>query len=94
MLRIFSYEGHGWLDNVVTDDELIVPVCRRRHPKFPMYKTVFICSFPENVVEDELMKSKFDYKKDKKFLLRMTHGENFKESESLKNFQKLSFNQT
>ena len=93
MLRIMSNEGHGRLDKVVTGDELTVPVCRLRHPKFPMDKTVFIRSFPEDVDEDEFIKAKYDYKKIKKYLLRMTHGENFKESESFKNFQKLSFHQ-
>ena len=46
MLRILSNEGHGRLDKVVTGDELTVPVCRLRHPRFPMDKTVFIRSFP------------------------------------------------
>ena len=91
MLRIMSNEGHGRLDKVVTGDELTVPVCRLRHPKFPMDKTVFIRSFPEDVDADEFSKAKYDYKKIKKYLLRMTHGENFKESESFKNFHSISF---
>ena len=93
MLRILSNEGHGRLDNVISGDELTAPVCRLRHPKFPIDKTEFIRSFPEDVAEDELIKAKYDYKKIKKYLLRITHGENFKQSENFQKFQKLSFRQ-
>ena len=93
MLRILSNEGHGRFDNIISGDELTAPVCRLRHPKFPIDKTEFIRSFPEDVAEDELIKAKHDYKKIKKYLLRMTHGENFKQSENFQKFQKLSFRQ-
>ena len=93
VMKIFSTEGHGRLDKVIEGDELTVPVCRLRHPKFPMDKTAFIRPFLENVDESELKKAKYDYKRIKKYLLRITNGDKFKESESWKSFRNLSFNQ-
>ena len=68
-------------------------MCRLRHPKYPIDKTEFVRVFPQDVDENELKTAKSDYRKIRKYLLRLTHGEDFKESEYWKNFKKLSFNE-
>ena len=93
IVRILEAEGHGRLDNKKQGDELQVQVCRLRHPKYPIDKTEFVRAFPQDVDENELKTAKRDYRKIRKYLLRLTHGEDFKESEDWKNFKKLSFNE-
>ena len=91
--RILGTEGHGRNDGKVEGEHLLVPVCRLRHPKYPLDKTEFIRAFPENTDENELKQAKADYKKINKYLLRLTNGDDFKNSEKWKTFQKWSFNQ-
>ena len=79
------------LDNKLKGEHLLTPVCRLRHPKYPLDKTEFLRSFPANTEENELKEAKNDYYKIRKYLLRLTHGEEFKDSEKWKNFTKLSF---
>jgi hypothetical protein len=93
VIRILSREGHGRLDNEKEGDELLVEVCRLRHPKYPIDKTEFVLAFPEDVDENELKVAKKDYRKIRKYLLRLTHGADFKDSEQWKNFKGLTFNQ-
>ena len=61
--RILGSEGHGRNDGKVEGEHLLVPVCRLRHPKYPLDKTEFIRAFPENTDENELKQAKADYKK-------------------------------
>ena len=49
-------------------------------------------AFPVDTDEDELKAAKKDYRKIRKYLLRLTHGEGFKESEDWKHFKNMSFN--
>ena len=77
-IRIYKGEGHGRLDKVKEGDELLVPVCRLRHPKFPIDKTEFLQAFPSDIDEDQLKEAKKDYRKIKMYLLRLTDGDDFK----------------
>ena len=90
--RILPTEGHGRLDYKIEGEELLAPVCRLRHPKYPMDETKFVRGFAEGTNEDELKQAKKDYKKIRKYLLRLTHAEDFKESDKWKCFIKLTFN--
>ena len=92
-IRIYKGEGHGRLDKVKEGDELLVPVCRLRHPKFPIDKTEFLQAFPSDIDEDQLKEAKKDYRKIKMYLLRLTDGDVFKETEEWKKFIRLSFNE-
>ena len=67
--RIRENEGHGRLDNKVEGEHLLTPVCRLRHPKYPIDKTVFVRSFPANTEESEFQEAKKDYYKIRKYLL-------------------------
>ena len=67
-------------------------VCRLRHPKYPIDKTEFIFAFPQDADENELSKAKKDYRKIRKYLLRLTHGEDFKASDDWKFFKNMTFN--
>ena len=91
ILRISPLEGHGHLDGKKESDELIVCICRYNFPKNPMDKAEFLYAFPENVDKNELKQAKDDYLKIRKYLLRLTYGENFKNQEQWLNFVNLSF---
>ena len=91
--RILPTEGHGRLDYKIEGEELLAPVCRLRHPKYPIDETEFVRGFPEDTNEDEIKQAKKDYKKIRKYLLRLTHAEDFKESDRWKSFIKLTFNE-
>ena len=56
-----------------------------------MDKAEFLYAFPENVDKNELNQAKDDYLKIRKYLLRLTYGENFKNQEQWLNFVNLSF---
>ena len=56
-----------------------------------MDKAEFLYAFPEDVDKTELKQAKEDYRKIRKYLLRLTHGENFKDQEKWLNFVNLSF---
>ena len=49
--------------------------------------------FPADYDKKELKKAKEDYHKIRKYLLRLTHGENFRSKEEWLNFLNLSFNE-
>ena len=91
VIKIYPTEGHGRLDNQKQGDELSVQVCRLRHPKYPIDQTEFIFAFPQDADENELNKAKKDYKKIRKYLLRLTHGEDFKASNDWKLFKNMTF---
>ena len=91
MIKIYPKEGHGRLDGLIEDDMLLVPVCRFNHPKNPIDKTEFILGFPENYDEIELKKAKADYSRIRKFLLRITHGNDFEKGQKWKKFKEMSF---
>ena len=42
---------------------MLAPICRLRHPKYPMDETKFVRGFAEGTNEDELKQAKKDYKK-------------------------------
>ena len=92
-LRIAENEGHGRLDNRVKDDELMVPLCRYNFPKNPSDETVLLRPFPQNYDKKELKAAEDDYKKIRKYLLRMTHGDDFDQSEQWKEFCQMDFNE-
>ena len=71
----------------------MVPVCRLRHPKFPCDTTEFIYGFSEDEEQEVIKNAKKDYNKIRKYLLRMTHGEKFRESVAWKHFVSLNFPQ-
>ena len=91
VLRISSNEGYGRHDKTMKGEELLVPVCRLRHPKFPCNSTEFIYGFSQDEDEEFVKKAKKDYNKIRKYLLRITHGENFRESAAWKYFVSLTF---
>ena len=93
VIRISGSEGHGRLDHKIQGEDLQIDVCRLRHPKYPIDKTEFVFGFPNDVDEDQLKKAKQDYRKIRKYLLRITYGEKFKDSEEWKIFKKLTFNE-
>ena len=91
IIRIPGTEGHGRLDYKIQGQDLQIDVCRLRHPKFPIDETEFVFGFPQDVDEKVLKNAKKDYRKIKRYLLRITFGENFKDSEEWKKFQKFTF---
>merc|ERR1712240_111836 len=93
IIRIAETEGHGRLDYNKEGEALQIDACRLRHPKYPIDKTEFIFGFPEDIDEKELERAKKDYRKIRKYLLRITYSENFKDSDDWKNFKKLKFNE-
>ena len=90
-MRIEKSEGHGRLDKKITDEELMVPLCRYSFPKNPSDETILLRPFPENYDKKDLKKAEEDYKKIRKYLLRMTHAEDFEESEQWKEFCEMDF---
>ena len=64
---------------------------RFEFPKNPIDETTFLPSIPSDTDPKELKQMKADYLKIRKFLLRMTHGENFREEEKWKTFKNISF---
>ena len=92
-IRIQSNEGHGRLDKQKVGDELLLDVCRLRHPKMPLDKTEFIRAFPQDTDADLLKKAKQDYNKIYKYLLRLTHKDDYKSSAEWKDFKLMSFPQ-
>ena len=67
--RILPTEGHGRLDYKIEGEELLAPVCRLRHPKYPIDETEFVRGFAEDTNEEEIKQAKKDYKKIRKYLL-------------------------
>ena len=90
-IRILAAEGHGRLDKKKVGEEILASVCRLRHPKYPIDKTEFVHGFSQDVDENVLKEAKKDYQKVRKYLLRLTHAETFKESEEWKKFKKMTF---
>ena len=91
MVRIGAKEGHGRFDGDKEDVEIFLPVCRYNYPKNPIDKTEFITSFPKDHDPKEIKKAKDDYAKIRKYLLRLTHGENCLTQEAWSNFCLLDF---
>ena len=91
--HIAPNEGHGRLDGSRDGEELLVEVCRFNFPKNPAHKTVFLSMFPTDYDKNDLKKAKQDYSKIRKYLLRLTHGENFRSREEWLNFLNLTFNE-
>ena len=90
-LRIKSKEGFGRFDGKEEGEEILVPICRLGHPKFPIDKTEFIHAFPSDVDEKFKTSAKKDYYRIKKYLLRLTNDDDFKESKKWKQFIQYSF---
>ena len=82
MINIAANEGHGRLDGEIEGEFLTVPVCRFNFPKNPIDKTEFILAFPKDHNEEEIKKAKLDYKKIRKYLLRLTNGDDLTRTKS------------
>ena len=78
-------------NNNKEDFHLIVQTCRFNFPKNPSDETVFLSVFPESYDKKALKKAKEDYNKIRKYLLRLTDGDKFREQEQWKNFTNYSF---
>ena len=91
IIRINSNEGHGRLDGKIEGDVLNVKVCRLQHPKYPIDKTTFIQAFPSDTDKEIVRQAKKDYEKIRKFMLRLTSKEDFRNSGEWKSFIELSF---
>ena len=92
-LKIGSKEGHGKLDEALEDLELIVPVCRYNFPKNPCDETIYLQGFPSDHPKEDLKTAKEDYMKIRKYLLRLTNDNNFKDTEKWKTFVNMDFYQ-
>ena len=92
-MKIAGDEGYGRLDGKTEGFELIVPICRYGFPKNPSNETVFIHAFPPDHTSEKVNVAKEDYKKIRKFLLRLTHGSGFQESLRWKEFLSMDFYQ-
>ena len=90
-LRIEKNEGHGRLDKKITDEELMVPLCRYSFPKNPSDETILLRPFPEDYDKKDLKAAEEDFKKIRKYLLRMTSGDDFEQSEQWKQFCQMDF---
>ena len=55
----------------------MVEMCRFNFPKNPAHETVFLSIFPLDYDKKDFKKAKEDYRKIRKYLLRLTHGDNF-----------------
>ena len=93
MLRIHSNEGHGRFDKRIDGEELLVPICRLRHPKFPLDHTEFVFGFSQDEDEEVVKKAKKDYSKIKKYLLRISSGENYQNGLKWRQFTAFTFKQ-
>ena len=91
--KITQFEGHGRLDDKKAAFELIVQTCRFNFPKNPSDETIFLPVFPQNYDKKDLKKANEDYNKIRKYLLRLTDGETFKDQEQWKNFLNFSFDE-
>eukprot|EP00092_Neocalanus_flemingeri_P022722 GFUD01024642.1.p1 GENE.GFUD01024642.1~~GFUD01024642.1.p1 ORF type:complete len:2733 (+),score=580.47 GFUD01024642.1:994-8199(+) len=91
VIRILPGEGHGRLDGKVEEEVLLVPVCRFNHPRNPIDRTEFLLGFPEDVDEEDHKKAKADYSKIRKFLLRITHGDDFEKKDKWRKFKQMTF---
>ena len=90
-IRIQASEGHGRLDKQKIASELLLDVCRLRHPKVPMDRTEFIWAFPKDTDTVVVKNAKQDYNKIYKYLLRLTHSEDFTTSEEWQQFKSVIF---
>ena len=91
IIKIMPNEGHGIRDGEIVDELLTVPVCRFNFPKNPIDKTEFILSFPKDHDKVELKRAKSDYRKIRKYLLRLTNGEDFDKKDKWMKFKQMSF---
>ena len=89
--HIAADEGHGRFDGSRDGDELMVEVCRFNFPKNPAHETKLLAPFPSDYDSQDLKRAKEDYRKIRKYLLRLTHGGNFRNKEEWLNFLNLSF---
>ena len=90
-MKILPNEGYGRRDGEIEGAELRVPVCRYAFPKPPSNETTFIQAFQNDLPKEVLKAAKEDYMKIKKYLIRLTHAENFRETIQWKTFCSLGF---
>ena len=93
IIRINAEEGHGINDGKIEDNILMIPTCRFSFPKNPIDDTEFLLPFPDDYDLTEFKKAKRDYFRIRKYLLRLTHSDEFREDERWKNFEAMSFNE-
>ena len=81
IIRVSETEGRGKNDQELAED-LIIPVCRFKFPKFPLDKTTFLYPISKDEADDkEIGKMKFDLLHIKKYLARQTYYVKCKENE-------------
>ena len=91
MMRIKENEGHGRFDGVKSGEELLIQCCRYNFPKNPLDKEEVIMPFPNDYDKEKLKKAKEDYDKIRKYLLRLTNRDNFKNEDEWKNYCSFRF---
>ena len=82
--------GHGRHDKK-DDVALELKSCRFNFPRNPIDKNEFIFGFSKKDDEAVMKKAMKDYEKIRKYLLRLTHCDDFENSERWKAFIKMSF---
>ena len=92
IIRVSETEGRGKNDQELAED-LIIPVCRFKFPKFLLDKTSFLYPISKDDEDDkEIGKMKFDLLHIKKYLARQTYYVKCKENEeSWMKFKHMSF---
>lgn len=79
-------EGHGRFDGKKKMVSLELRSCRYNFPRNPLNKTEFIFGFPEGTDKKIVDKARADYEKIRKFLLRLTHTDDYVNTDRWKEF--------
>ena len=98
VVTILANEGHGALDGVKTDGEVLskIPVCRFTFPKYPMRETKVIHGFNKDLPAEEVKVRKDNLMKIKKFLLRSTYcvaRQKLEDNQNWNDIKNLTFDQ-
>ena len=93
IIRIGANEGYGKDDGKVDGEELQLPACRFKIPFFPIDEAQFIFPFEKDSDEEMLKKSKHDFNKVRKYILRMTSDAHLEECPNWDKFKSMNFKQ-
>ena len=74
-MTIKPNEGHGHLDKIKEEVEIIHLICRYGYPKPVMRDATFIPAISKDIDEEALQRMKSDYIKFRKFIIRQTSEE-------------------
>ena len=91
VVHIKSKEGHGKFDGLTEGDDLQIKTCRFDFPKNPLDETLFLPSLPLDIDPKDFKKIREDYSRIRKYLFRITNGDNFRDEDKWKLFKELSF---